>query len=54
MAEISKQYRLGHENLLDLVGGLTDEQIGWISGKTSPYVGFMSGTRRVGLIIFKR
>jgi len=40
MAEISKQYLLGHENLLDLVGGLTDEQIGWISGKTSPYVGF--------------
>jgi hypothetical protein len=40
MAEISKQYRIVHENLLDLVDGLTDEQIQWISNKTTPSVGF--------------
>jgi hypothetical protein len=40
MAEISRQYRLVHENLLDLVDGLTDEQIQWISGETTPCVGF--------------
>jgi len=40
MAEISKQYRLVHENLLDLVDGLTDEQIGWISSETTPCIGF--------------
>jgi hypothetical protein len=40
MAEISRQYRLVHENLLDLVDGLTDEQIQWISGEATPCVGF--------------
>jgi hypothetical protein len=40
MTEISRQYRLVHENLLDLVDGLTDEQIQWISGETTPCVGF--------------
>ena len=40
MAEISNQYRLAHENLLDLVDGLTDEQIGWISNEITPCVGF--------------
>ncbi len=40
MAEISRQYRLVHENLLDLVDGLTDEQIKWIPGGTTPCVGF--------------
>jgi hypothetical protein len=29
-----------HENLLALVDGLTDEQIQWISGGTTPCVGF--------------
>src|SRR5512139_3299804 len=40
MAEISRQYRLVHENLLDLVDGLIDEQIQWIPGETTPCVGF--------------
>ena len=40
MAEISRQYRLVHENLLALVDGLTDEQIQWIPGGTTPCVGF--------------
>ncbi len=40
MAEISKQYRRTHEYLLDLVDGLTDEQIGWTPNATTPSVGF--------------
>src|SRR5512135_2342972 len=40
MAEIARQYRRVHENLLDLVNGLTDEQIRWTSGETTPCVGF--------------
>lgn len=40
MAGISRQYRNTHENLLDLVDGLTDEQIGWTSGRTTPCAGF--------------
>jgi len=40
MAEVSGKYRFVHENLLDLVDGLTDEQIGWIASETTPSVGF--------------
>ena len=40
MAEISNQYRLAHEKLLDLVDSLTDEQIGEIFNDTTPCVGF--------------
>jgi hypothetical protein len=40
MAEISEQYRNAHENLLDLIVNLTDEQIGWTPNETTPSVGF--------------
>ena len=40
MTEISKQYRTTHENLLDLVAGLTHEQMGWTPNATTPSVGF--------------
>jgi hypothetical protein len=40
MAEVSKHYRLTHESLLDLVDGLTDEQIVWTPNETTPSVGF--------------
>lgn len=40
MAEIARQYRRVHENLLALVDGLTDEQIGWTPNETTPCVGF--------------
>ena len=40
MTETSEQYRLVHEKLLDLVDGLTDEQIGWICNETTPCVGW--------------
>src|SRR5574341_360328 len=40
MAEISKQYRRTHEYLLDMVDGMTDEQIGWTPNATTPSVGF--------------
>ena len=40
MAEISKQYRRTHEELLKLVNGLTDEQIVWTPNATTPSIGF--------------
>jgi len=40
MAELCNRYRVNHENLLDLVGGLTDEQIAWTPNETTPSVGF--------------
>jgi len=40
MVEISEQYCNTHENLLGLVGSLTDEQIGWSPNETTPSVGF--------------
>ncbi len=40
MAEISEQYRNTHENLLDLLVNLTDEQIGWTPNATTPSIGF--------------
>jgi hypothetical protein len=40
MDKISEQYRTVHENLLALVDGLTDEQIGWMPNETTPSVGF--------------
>ena len=40
MAEISEQYRNTHENLLDLIVNLTDEQIRWTPNETTPSVGF--------------
>jgi len=40
MAEISKQYRNTHEELLKLVDRLTDEQFGWTPNATSPSIGF--------------
>jgi hypothetical protein len=40
MAEISKQYRNTHENLLHLVATLTDEQIDWTANETTPSIGF--------------
>ena len=40
MAELSNRYRINHDNLLDLVGGLTDEQIEWTPNATTPSVGF--------------
>ena len=40
MAEICEQYRNTHENLLDLIVDLTDEQIGWTPNATTPSIGF--------------
>lgn len=40
MTEVSEQYRRIHEKLLDLVDGLTDEQIGWAPSETAPCIGF--------------
>ena len=40
MAEIGRQYRNTHENLLDLVESLTDDQIAWTPNETTPSVGF--------------
>ena len=40
MTEISHRYRQAHEYLLDLVDGLTDEQIGWTPNATTPSIGF--------------
>ena len=40
MAEICEQYRNTHENLLDLIVNLTDEQIGWTPNATTPSIGF--------------
>jgi hypothetical protein len=40
MTEISRRYRVTHENLLELVEGLTDEQISWTPNQTTPSVGF--------------
>lgn len=40
MAELSSRYRINHENLLELVSGLTDEQLAWTPNATTPSVGF--------------
>ncbi len=40
MTEISKQYRNTHENLLDLVDSLTNDQIAWTPNETTPSIGF--------------
>ena len=40
MAEISEQYRNSHENLLNLIVHLTNEQISWTPNKTTPSIGF--------------
>ncbi len=40
MAEIANRYRVNQENLLDLVGGLTAEQLAWTPNETTPSVGF--------------
>lgn len=40
MAEICKQYQTTHNNLLDLVDNLTDDQIAWTPNETTPSVGF--------------
>jgi len=40
MAELAERYRVNQENLLELVSGLTDEQIAWTLNKTTPSVGF--------------
>jgi hypothetical protein len=40
MAELSGRYRVNHENLLELVEGLTYEQIVWTPNQTSPSIGF--------------
>ncbi len=40
MAEISERYGTTHDNLLELVEGLTDAQLGWTPNATTPSVGF--------------
>ncbi len=40
MTEISNRYRINHDNLLELVDHLTDEQIAWTPNETTPSVGF--------------
>ncbi|MBI5295702.1 MAG: DinB family protein [Chloroflexi bacterium] len=40
MAEISDRYRTNQENLLELVSGLSGEQIAWTPNETTPSVGF--------------
>ena len=40
MAGISRQYRETQEAALDLVDGLTDEQLGWSPNETTPSIGF--------------
>ena len=40
MAELSNRYRINHENLLELVDGLTNAQIAWTPNETTPSVGF--------------
>ncbi len=40
LAEIANRYRQNQDNLLELVGGLTDEQIAWTPNGTTPSVGF--------------
>ncbi len=40
MAEIANRYRVNQENLLDLAGGLTAEQLVWTPNETTPSVGF--------------
>lgn len=40
MAELTSRYRTNHENLLELVAGLTDAQMAWTPNATTPSVGF--------------
>lgn len=40
MAELFNRYCINQENLIELVEGLSDEQITWTPNETSPSVGF--------------
>ena len=40
MAEIAERYGTTQDNLLELVAGLTDAQLGWTPNATTPSVGF--------------
>ncbi|NJM41706.1 MAG: DinB family protein [Anaerolineae bacterium] len=40
MAELAGRYRINQQNLLELVEGLTDEQIAWTPNATTPSIGF--------------
>ena len=40
MSELAARYRTNHENLLELVGDLTDAQMSWTPNQTTPSVGF--------------
>jgi len=40
MSELAERYRVNQENLIELVDGLTDEQIAWTPNETTPSVGF--------------
>jgi DinB superfamily len=40
MAEICRQYCATQDDMLDLVAGLTDEQIVWTPNETTPSIGF--------------
>lgn len=40
MAELADRYRTNHESLLELVAGLTDQQIKWTPNETTPSIGF--------------
>lgn len=40
MAEIARKYRDTQTDLLDLVDGLTEEQIAWTPNETTPSIGF--------------
>ncbi|HRF50866.1 MAG TPA: DinB family protein [Anaerolineales bacterium] len=39
-AELARRYRQNQDGLLELIGGLTDDQIGWSPNETTPSVGF--------------
>ncbi len=54
MAEICEQYRNTHENLLNLIVDLNDEQIGWTPNATTPSIGFHVWHLHAGQITFKR
>jgi hypothetical protein len=40
MAELANRYHLNHENLFELVEGLTDKQMAWIPRETAPSIDF--------------
>ncbi len=39
-AELATRYRQNHESLIELISGLTDQQIAWTPNDTTPSVGF--------------